>query len=131
MRVALASDDGRNISAHFGRAEYYVVAEIRDGAVLSRRLLPKENHNSLRTTELAHRKAHGESPEKVIEGQHRKMFAPVEDCDILVARGMGAKAMRRLQELGLKLILTDLATVDEALRAYVQGTLQHHPERIH
>lgn len=127
MRVALASDDGLNITSHFGRAEYYVVVEIHGGEILSRRLVPKENHYSLRSTKLAHR---GDPDEAISEEQHRRMFDPVEDCDILVARGMGASAVRRVQELGLKPILTDLATVDEVLKAYLEGALQHCPERI-
>ena len=33
MKVAIVTDDGQSVSAHFGRARAYAVLTVRDGAV--------------------------------------------------------------------------------------------------
>ena len=41
MKIAIATDDGQTISAHFGRARAYAVLTVRDGVVIERELRPK------------------------------------------------------------------------------------------
>ena len=36
MKIAAVTDDGKTISAHFGRARYYVVVTVEDGKVTER-----------------------------------------------------------------------------------------------
>ena len=35
MKVAAITDDGKTISKHFGRAAYYLVATVENGAITS------------------------------------------------------------------------------------------------
>ena len=41
MKIAIVTDDGQSISAHFGRARAYAVLTVRDGVVIERELRPK------------------------------------------------------------------------------------------
>ena len=41
MKIAIVTDDGQSISAHFGRARAYAVLTVRDGVVVERELRPK------------------------------------------------------------------------------------------
>ena len=38
MKVAAITDDGKNISLHFGRAQYYLVVTVEDGVIVDREL---------------------------------------------------------------------------------------------
>lgn len=118
-KVAFVTDDGSTISAHFGRAQYYEIVIIADGAVRERVRVPKAGHHSFGHHNLSEDHRHG------------KMVAPIQDCDILVARGMGQGAYDHLNALGITVYLTDVKTIDEALKALVEGTLQHNAKRLH
>ena len=59
------------------------------------------------------------------------MVAPIHDCVVLVARGMGhgcsyAHAVRRGST-----ILTDEHLIDTALQQIIAGTLANNPKRLH
>ncbi|MGA8903982.1 MAG: hypothetical protein WB661_03120 [Candidatus Bathyarchaeia archaeon] len=41
MKVALVSDNGKNVSQHFGRARYYVVVTVENGHEVNREVRDK------------------------------------------------------------------------------------------
>jgi len=59
------------------------------------------------------------------------MFENITDCDVLLGRGMGRGAQLGLQQIGLKPILTDIAEIDEAVQAVIDGTIVDNPDRVH
>ncbi len=117
MKIAFPSDDGTTISAHFGRAATYVIAEPEADYALE--TLDKAHHGS----EHEHHGGGG--------GLHQAMFAPLADCQVLVTRGMGQPAYDEAIALGLNVILTDEQSIQAALDAYRQGTLKSDPRRVH
>jgi predicted Fe-Mo cluster-binding NifX family protein len=44
MKIAAVSDDGTTISAHFGRAPFYVVVTVEDGRIVARETRDKMGH---------------------------------------------------------------------------------------
>jgi predicted Fe-Mo cluster-binding NifX family protein len=44
---------------------------------------------------------------------------------------MGMGAYQSLQRLGIKVVVTDVADIEEAAKAYAQGTLENHLDRLH
>ena len=44
MKIAVITDDGATISRHFGRAPYYAVFTVEDGAVVEREMRDKAGH---------------------------------------------------------------------------------------
>jgi predicted Fe-Mo cluster-binding NifX family protein len=146
MKIAIVSDDGHTISAHLGRAEYYVVVQVEDGSITDRQLIRKGNFHAQRGEEHgccghdqnshdhaghshANHEQHGLGEHS--EDKHRSMFAPIADCQILIARGMGMGAQRGLQQVGIQPILTEIEGIDDALQAHLAGALENHPERVH
>ncbi len=117
MKIAFATDDGQTISAHFGQAKYYFITEATD-----------ENTNP--TGQLVEKVGH-HTPYNGPLSFHEAMFAPLRDCDVLVARGMGQGALAGAQSRGLEVILTDYKTIPEALAAWYRGELKHNPKRVH
>ncbi len=127
MRIAVATDDGETVSEHFGRAPYYVVIAVENGKVIGREQLDKP----------AHHYGHGEHQHEDEPGgthaghSHDDMLAPIEGCEVLLARGMGYPAYRSLQSAGIRPIITDVRQIDEAVRQYLSGGLTDHTERLH
>ena len=130
MKIAVVTDDHRTISAHFGRALFYEVFSITDGKILQRVSLPKPAHNQF--TNEPHDEpgfAHGQGP--VAESRHARMLEPIQDCQILLAGGMGQGAYDSLSQAGIKPILTDIGEIDAAVNAYIEGMLLDNPKRLH
>ena len=134
MKIAAVSEDGTTISQHFGRAPFYVVVTVEDGKIVSREQRDKLGHSHFANG--PHEAAHGGDPHRhgfdpAAQNRHAQMAAAIADCQILLARGMGAGAHQSLAQAGIRPILTDIATIDEAVQAYLAGSIVDHTERLH
>ncbi len=123
MKIAAVTADGVTIHSHFGQAPYFQVLEISDGVVMGREQRSKPFHQ-WHSEHAEHHPAQGDSH----AGQMLKVIA---DCQVLLARGMGEPAYRTLRAAGIEPLLVTEETIDEGVQAYLQGNLQHHPERLH
>ena len=131
MKIAVVvNDDGKTISQHFGMARYYQVYEIQDGVIKGSERRPKAGHH---VEGASHPKEgegiHGHNHEDA--ATHNSMLSNIADCEVLIARGMGWGAFEAMKEAGLKPFITDIESVDEAVRAYIDGKLDNHTERLH
>ncbi len=131
MKIAVVSNDGNRISAHFGRARLYVVVTVEDGRVVGREAREKAYHTHAHHHDHSAASGQGHGLGSGARARHQEMIEPIRDCDLLVSRGMGAGAYAGLQAAGIRPILTDLRTVDEVVQAYLEGRLVDHPERLH
>ena len=132
MKIALITDDGKTISQHFGRAQYYLVAIIEDGQVVQREMRPKLGHNHFANqehAEHAHNERHGFDPAS--HNRHSGMAQAIADCQVVVCGGMGAGAYESMRILKIQPIVTDLRTIDEAIQAYLADQLIDHTEKLH
>ncbi|MEJ5224584.1 MAG: NifB/NifX family molybdenum-iron cluster-binding protein [Anaerolineales bacterium] len=127
MKIAFATDNLTTISAHLGRARHYLVVTVENGQVVSRETREKPSHQQ---HEHAH-DHHGHEDHKHDPGFHHRLVTPITDCQMVVARGMGKPALENVQAAGLQVVLTPLHTIEEALQAYLNGALEHHPQRVH
>ena len=59
------------------------------------------------------------------------MAETIADCDVLLARGMGAGAYESLWHVGVRPLVTDVADIGEAVNAYLAGALTDHVEKLH
>ncbi len=124
-KIAIASDDGKNVSSHFGRAPFYAVLTMKDGEVAGREQRPKmAPHGSGGQ----HGHAEDHAPHSA---HHGAMVEPILDCQVVIARGMGDGAYVHLTEAGLAVILSELHSVDDIATAVRSGSLEHQPQRLH
>jgi predicted Fe-Mo cluster-binding NifX family protein len=143
MKIAAITDDGKTISRHFGRARYYQVHHVEDGAVVGRELRDKAGHHDFAHD---HDHEHGHDHDHDHKGRHdprghgfgagaasrhARMIEAIADCDVLLVRGMGQGAYLALGEAGITPIVTDIETIEEAVRAYLDGKIVDHTERLH
>jgi len=135
MKIAAVSEDGVTISQHFGRAPFYVVVTVEDGKIVSREMRDKMGHAQFAGEPHAE-EAHGADPrghgfDAGAQSRHARMAAAIADCQVLLARGMGAGAYESMKQAGIRPIVTDLPTIDAAVQAYLAGGLEDHVEKLH
>jgi predicted Fe-Mo cluster-binding NifX family protein len=141
MKIAAVTDDGKTISAHFGRALKYAVFTVEEGQVTDSELRDKANHRDFHSEESGRQEqliqpsgpkehtGHGQGQHSA--EKHQRMFEPLADCQIVLARGMGQGAYMGLEQMGVRPILTEIKTIDEAVQAVIDGSIEDHPERLH
>ena len=135
MKIAAITDDEQSISQHFGRAPYYLVMTVEDGQIVQRERRDKLGHahfaNEPHATEShgADLRGHGFDP--AAQNRHAQMAAAIADCDVLLCRGMGAGAYESMKRAGIRPIVTDIADIDEAVQAYVDGRIVDRVDRLH
>jgi len=131
MKIAIATDDGRTVSTHFGRARSYAVLTVEDGAIVGRELRSKFAPHLLGDPEPEHSPGQPHGTDPASQMRHDQMAAAIADCQVLIAGGMGRGAYERFRSLGIRPIVTELPDVDAAALASAAGTLVDHTEQLH
>jgi predicted Fe-Mo cluster-binding NifX family protein len=106
--VAVAASDASGldsqVSAHFGRCAYYVRAEVTDGIV---------DGISVRSTASAGAHVPGVMPK----------FVQEMGADLVVAGGMGPRAIQLFTSMGISVATGARGTVSEVLQEWLDGEL--------
>ncbi len=135
MKIAVVTDDGMTVSRHFGQARHYAVLAVEGQRVTGRKmldrgdtLLPVDEHQARQglTGEID---CHGTGT--AAAASHLRMIQPIQDCQVLLARGMSWSARECLLGAGVRPILTDIESLEEAVQAYLDGTIVDHVEVLH
>ena len=132
MKIAAITDDGKTISQHFGRAQYYLVATVENGQIIARELREKLGHSQFASEPHAADipgQPHGMDPAS--HDRHILMSQAILDCKALLCRGMGTGAYESMKVAGIQPVVTDIVTIDEAVLAYVQGKIVDLVDRLH
>ncbi len=132
MKIAAVTDDGLIISQHFGKAAYYWVVTIENGVIVSEEKREKMGHTHFSGEEHSGEHAagrHGFDP--AAQNRHTRMIDAIRDCDVLLARGMGAGAYESIHQAGIRPVVTDVDSIDIAVQQYLAGILVDHVERLH
>lgn len=131
-KIAAITDDGKTISQHFGRASHYLVATIEDGQIVKRELRQKLGH--VQFQDQPHSEDQPGQPHGMDAASHNKhlmMAEAIADCEALLCRGMGRGAYESMQQRGIRPVVTDIAEIDAAVMAYVDGKIIDHIDRLH
>ena len=131
MKIAAISEDGVNISQHFGRAPLYVVLTVEENRIVSRETRPKAGHHTFAATEspLAPGERHGYDTGSQVK--HQSMAEAIADCQVLLAGGMGWGAYESMKSYNIEPFVTDVQNIDEAVQSYLEGSLPNLMERLH
>jgi predicted Fe-Mo cluster-binding NifX family protein len=134
-KIAFVTDDGRTISRHFGRASYYLIISIEDGKETKREMLDKIGHRHFAAQgeqhEHHHHHSEGSGLDASSRSRHTRMLAVVEDCEALIGGGMGTGAYLSMRAANITPYITDFEQINDALQAYLDGTLVDHREKLH
>lgn len=131
MKIAAITEDGVTISQHFGRAPYYAVLTIENGEIVKREMRDKLGHAHFAGEEerLDASGRHGFGPGA--QDRHTQMATAIADCQVLLCRGMGWGAYESMRQAGITPVVTDIAEIDAAAQAYLDGSIVDHREFLH
>jgi len=131
MKIAVITDDGKTISLHFGRAQYYLVATVENGQIVNREMRPKLGHNHFSNEPHEHGHGHQHGSDPASHDRHMQMSEAIVDCEALLCRGMGRGAYESMKVRNIRPLVTDISGIDEAVMAYVNGQIVDHVEKLH
>ncbi|GBE09473.1 dinitrogenase iron-molybdenum cofactor [bacterium BMS3Abin12] len=103
MKIAVASQNRRNVTDHTGRCRRFWVYEIEHGRIVRKDLRELPISGSLHETPAGAPHA-------------------LDDADVLIAGGMGMGVRRKLDARGITGVVTAGADPDAAVAAYLAGT---------
>ena len=132
MKIAAISEDGTIISQHFGRAPLYVVVTVEDGKIVSKETRAKTGHHTFAVhhqPDLGPGERHGYDAGSQV--RHASMAESIADCQVLIAGGMGWGAYESLKSYNIEPVVTDVKTIEEAVKLYLEGKLLNLMERLH
>jgi len=132
MKVAAITDDGKTISKHFGRAAYYLVATVENGAIASSEMRDKLGHSHF-SNQPHEEGEHGESHgmDSASHNKHLQMSEAISDCEALICGGMGMGAYQSMLSRGIKPVVTEIEDIHEAVMAFDQGKLEDRVDLLH
>jgi predicted Fe-Mo cluster-binding NifX family protein len=132
MKIAIVSEDKINISEHFGASPVFLVFEIQEGKIIGKEEREKPGHKKFAGEEehpLTDEKGHHGIGAQASE-RHKQMYEIIKDCEVLIVGRMGFGAYEDMTNFGLKVISTDIKTIDEAVSFYQQNKLTHINDRV-
>lgn len=112
MKIAVASQNRREITDHTGRCRKFWIYEIEAGTIAKKTILELPKEQSF----------HDSSPHD---------YSPLEGVQVLIAGGMGTGLLNRLENMGIEALITSETNPDKAVEGYLQGTLLTQAAELH
>ena len=132
MKIAVVSDDGLIVSQHFGRAQYYAVATVEDNRIVSIEMREKMGHADFgKEDHSTSSDPRGHGFDASAQSRHARMLDAVSDCQVLIARGMGAGAYESIRAADIIPVVADTPMIVDAIQEYLNGSLVNHTEKLH
>lgn len=104
MQIAISSQNRKTITGHAGKCRNFWIYTVECGQVKGRHLV--------------------ELPlEQSFHASHHEFATPLADINVLITGGMGNGLYLRLKSQGVLPIVTAEENPDEAVRAFLEGTL--------
>jgi tRNA-Thr(GGU) m(6)t(6)A37 methyltransferase TsaA len=134
VKIAVITEDGQTISQHFGRAPHYLVFTVEDNKIVGKELRDKAGHRQFADEDHQHAsrndpRGHGFGAHS--ESKHARMIESIQDCEAVIVRGMGRGAYYAMEHANIRPFVTEIADAENAVKAYIDGTLTNHIERLH
>jgi predicted Fe-Mo cluster-binding NifX family protein len=122
MKIAVASNDGKKISAHFGRTKGFVIFEIENGEIKSREYRLN--------TFTGHARGFSHDDPEHHKYTHPAIIEALKDCKVVISHGMGRRLYDDLTSAGIDVYVTDETDVDKAIELYLKGELTNVSELL-
>ena len=116
MKIAVPTNDGINISAHFGRCQEFLIFEAQNGQV-----------RLIETRANAGCHGHGTGSSEGASGHpgHSGFVDALRDCETVLCGGIGAGAAEALKASGIPVVLVQAAgSAEQIVTAFHAGALQ-------
>ena len=112
MKIAVASQNRREITEHAGRCRKFWIYDIDNGTIANKELLELAKEQSF----------HDSIPYEA---------SALDDMQVLIAGGMGTGLVRRLVSMDIEPLITTETNPDKAVEDYLKGALITRPAEPH
>jgi predicted Fe-Mo cluster-binding NifX family protein len=119
MRIAIAADDGEHVAAHTGRCRGFVIFEVAGQEAT--RVEYRPNAFTAHARGECHEDHTPSEPSS--HGSHGPLVDALNDCRVLVTRGLGLRLVADLAARQIDAYVCVNDRVDEAAALYAQGRL--------
>ena len=127
MKIAVATEDGKVISSHFGRSPYFAIYEIDDNKITHKEMRKNTFTGHFRNEHPQER--HHDEDEH--HHKHQHVAEGLKDCNVVISHGMGRRAWEDLRAKGIEMIVTDETDVEKAVKMCLAGNLEDKTEMLH
>jgi len=125
-KIAVAQTNETEVSRHFGRSQYFGIYTVSEGGVEGPELrINTFTHHAQGGHERHHDHHSDEQSHGEHDHSHRSVVDGLNDCEVIIAGGMGMGAINSLSGAGLEVIITDEDNPEVAVKKYQEGTLQN------
>lgn len=132
MKIAFVTDEGLEISRHFGRAGKYLVIEIENGSEIGRELREKMGHQHFSGQEGDHEHHGGPHGfDAASQSKHASMLSAIEDCDVVICGGMGQGAYQSIVNSGKQVYMVEELDINKNLEKFISGELSSSDSLVH
>lgn len=121
MKIAVPTNDGASISAHFGKSSAFLVFDVQSGQIAGSTLRPNNGCHPHQSHDHAC-DGHGRSSHA---DHHTGIVSTLAGCDLVICSGIGQRAVDALAVAGIKpVFVSETGPASTIVEAYVKGLLQ-------
>jgi len=117
MKIAVSTDDYKNISGHVGRCEGFLIFTVDNGEIKN-----KENRENLFT----HHRSNAHHHDGKMDGRYGygKLASGLSDCSYLICQDCSWQLVEDLKQAGIKSIMTWETDAETAAVKLEKGELE-------
>ena len=103
--IPVADDQGKKVSAHFGRAPYFAWFDVNSGKIVEKGVAPNDS---------SHFGGQGLPPERMM----------ALGADVVISVGMGMKAIQAFQNSTVAVLRAVNESTEQSINDFVEGRLE-------
>jgi len=120
MKIAIASDDGKNISAQFEKTAGFIMVVVDKNRTVSQKdFITNSPVSPAREETIQVKNSALESKDTMLS---------LDSCDVVISRGIGFSAYTDLLNSEIEVYLTKENLAEQAVSLYLKEELDHNPE---
>jgi len=120
VKLAVASTNGTDVSAHFGRSRCFVVFTVEGG-----RITDQEVRDNTYTAHAQGQCQDGAEQHHDQPHSHADIIGALRDCQVVLCGGMGWRAAQELQAAGIRPVAVPQAgPAMEVVEAFLRGRIE-------
>jgi predicted Fe-Mo cluster-binding NifX family protein len=123
MKIAIPTSDGIRISSNLHNIKGFKVFEITGGKIVEEVYVSRKKaaNNPIPSGDNG-------DPAALSEHEDLSILSGIDDCQIVIANGVGKKMFEELVRAHKEVYITEASHVRGAINHFIRQTLRNHPE---
>lgn len=133
MKIAVPTNDGKSIFAHFGRTPGVLIVTVENNQIADKKFIPNDftGHAQGMYQEHEHRHngdSHSQTP-GYGNSAHAGILNAIGDCNVVIAGGMGRRLYDEFVANNMEVFVTDEKDIDRAVQLYLNRQLDNKEDK--